>query len=269
MTSRFIKTIGLVLIGSCLVLGAARADEGTSDPDFDYLPPDGLFGRMASAVTEFFRGPSHPESYETAKKRLYAHIQDGRTFYCDCTTRLAERTFDKTSCGYVPRNDNERARRIEAEHILPASLIADFKPGSTCWAAQPECGSARECCLKNDAEFKKAHNDLVNLAPAIGELNADRSNLIYDVIDGEPRAYGACDFEVDRGASAAEPKDDKRGDIARVYFYMRDTYGLKYPDDLAERLRSWSEADPVDDAERQRNKRILDSQGTSNPAVGE
>ncbi|MBE8167654.1 MAG: hypothetical protein HAW66_04755 [Shewanella sp.] len=44
-----------------------------------------------------------------------------------------------------------------------------------------------------------------NLTPAVGELNADRSNYNFATIAGEKRAYGQCDFEVDFKSDTAEP----------------------------------------------------------------
>ncbi len=259
-------TQAILFIACTVVFSVSLADEGTSNTDFDYEPPEeiGVFGRFTNFVADLFSSPSHAGSYSTAKKRLYAKIEDEHTFYCGCTTNLEERKFDKASCGYVPKNDNIRAKRLEAEHILPAFWIANFHTGESCWEADDACGGARDCCLENDERFKKAHNDLVNLIPSVGELNGDRSNFIYDLIDDEEKDYGDCDFEVDTTAKTTEPKDDIRGDIARVYFYMRDTYELSYPDELAERLDEWSDADPISDVEKERNQRIQDTQGTSN-----
>ena len=207
----------------------------------------------------------HPGSYDTAKRRLYRLIGDEETLYCGCPTNLAQRTFDRAACGYIPRNESDRAQRLEAEHIVPAFWIARFNPDSTCWVRQPDCGSARECCLANDEDFATAHNDLVNLYPAIGELNGDRSNYLHDLLAGEERAYGVCDFETDSAASLSEPREEVRGDIARVHFYMRDTYGLVYPDEMTELLESWDSLDPVSEMEIQRNERIQQAQGSSNP----
>ena len=259
----------LLLMASLFVGATAYADEGTTDTDFDYSPPEeiGVFDQFTEFFADMFRTPSHAGSYSTAKKRLYRKIEDEQTLYCGCPTNLTERTFDETSCGYEPRNDNVRAHRLEAEHVLPAFWIANFHTGTSCWVADSTCGGARECCLKNDARFKKAHNDLVNLMPSVGELNADRSNFIFDLISGEERDYGDCDFEADSGKRTTEPKVDIRGDIARVYFYMRDTYDLAYPVGLSDRLDDWNSADPISDQEKERNKRIEDTQGTANTLI--
>lgn len=260
-----------ISIGAIFASSIALSQEYIEDPDYDYLPPErpSLFGRMLSGAVDLFVTRSHSTSYEQAKRRLYNNIGDAKAFYCGCNTKLAEREFDKENCGYIPRNDNIRAHRLEAEHVLPAFWIAKFYPGETCWIAADECGSGRDCCLTNNARFRKAHNDLVNLYPAIGELNAERSNLIYDLINGEDRLYGSCDFEVDRAKRISEPRDDIRGDIARIYFYMRDTYELAYPDWLDERLTEWDNADPISVSERTRNMLINAAQGSANPALVE
>ena len=107
-----------------------------------------------------------------------------------------------------------------------------------------------------------------------GELPKTHHYIVWTpdqphLIDGEERNYGSCDFEIDTGERVAEPKIDVRGDIARVYFYMRDTYDLKYPDALSERLAAWDKADPISDEEKLRNQRIQEAQGSSNPLLEE
>lgn len=250
--------------------GQSLADGGTSDPDYDYLPPEemGLFETFAAYAKSWIRIPSHAGSFSTAKRRLYAHVKDQHSFYCRCDLDLEKRSFDRASCGYVPDNDSERAKRTEAEHIMPAFWIAEWHDGPSCWVKDgTTCGDARDCCQANDPRFKRAHNDLVNLTPAIGELNAIRNNLTYGIIPGEPRRFGTCDFETDRDLQVTEPADDIRGEIARVYFYMRDTYDLVLPVDLMILLEDWDVSDPVSQKEIDRNERIRDVQGTANDYV--
>jgi deoxyribonuclease-1 len=107
--------------------------------------------------------------------------------------------------------------------------------------------------------------DLHNLLPAVGQLNGDRSNLPYGVVPGEPRAYGACNFEIDRVTDVAEPPDAIQGDVARIWMYMSQTYGVSVDPERMEVFVRWSEGDPVDDWERARDQRIKAAQGNSNP----
>ena len=96
----------------------------------------------------------------------------------------------------------------------------------------------------------------MNLVPAIGEINGNRSNYSFAMLEGEPRIYGACDFEVDFKARKVEPTPEVRGDIARIYWYMRDTYGLKISDKQQRLFEVWSKLDPVSEWETERMGRI-------------
>lgn len=96
----------------------------------------------------------------------------------------------------------------------------------------------------------------MNLVPAIGEINGNRSNYSFTALEGEPRVYGTCDFEVDFKARKAEPAPEVRGDIARIYFYMQDTYDLQISDKQIQLFTAWDKEDPIDDWEREKLKRI-------------
>ena len=64
--------------------------------------------------------------------------------------------------------------------------------------------------------------DLYNLQPTIGEVNGMRSNYKMSIIRGEDRIFGKCDFEIKN--KMVEPALKIRGNIARTYFYMNETY---------------------------------------------
>jgi deoxyribonuclease-1 len=51
------------------------------------------------------------------------------------------------------------------------------------------------CGYKLNPAFKKGHNNMNSLTPVVGELNDDRSNFAFAVIQGEKRSYGQCDFD--------------------------------------------------------------------------
>jgi len=147
--------------------------------------------------------------------------------------------------------------RIEWEHIVPADWIA------TGFGCQDK---TRAQCREIDG-FKKAEGDLFNLVPAVGELNGDRSNKLYDIIPGEEREYGMCDFEV--SGSKAEPMESIRGDIARIWLYMIDKYGLKMSPDYVSLMEEWSDDDPVSKAEKIRHDLIANKMGGKNKFVTE
>ena len=98
----------------------------------------------------------------------------------------------------------------------------------------------------------------------MGEINGDRSNYPFGELSGEARVYGDCDIEIDRDRDLAEPPDYVRGDIARVYLYMAETYNFGLDDSQRALFERWHKDDPPDDWERERNRRIEKIQGRGN-----
>lgn len=220
-----------------------------------------LLVAMMSANSPAVAGP--PTSFSAAK-RVAADIYTDNlnSFYCGCTIRRKGKKLipDLSSCGYTPRKQPKRAARIEWEHVMPAY---HFGHQRQCW----QQGGRKKC--HKDPQFKLMEADLHNLVPAVGEANGDRSNYRFGMIEGEPRAYGACDFEVDFKYRVAEPNEALRGDVARIYFYMRDRYDLNLSKGQQRLLNSWHRLDPVDAWECQRDQRITRIQGNSNRYVAE
>ena len=217
--------------------------------------------------------PKSPASFESAKKILYNQIYQGHdiTFYCGCDYDPKSKIVDWKSCGYIPRKNAERASRIEAEHVMPAHQFGNFRQ---CWREPKKvCPdkdvTGRQCCEAKDPVFETAHNDLHNLFPAVGEVNGDRSNFNWGMVEGNKREYGACPIEVDESIRRAEPPDTVKGDVARVMFYMEDTYGFRLSDQDRKLFSVWSKQDAPDAWEIERNKRIAKVQDKENRFISE
>jgi len=202
-------------------------------------------------------------------KKFAKDIYSGNetTFYCGCSYQVKGKKLVPSwdSCGYFPRNKytksgklNSRSLRIEWEHVMPAWF---FGNQMECWKA-----GGRKACKKNKL-FAKMEADLHNLVPAIGEINGDRSNFTFEHIDGEERVYGACDFEINFKDRVVEPRQSIQGDIARIYFYMSETYNVPLTQKLQRMFKTWSKLDPVNEKEFERNSKIFRIQGNSNPFV--
>jgi len=219
--------------------------------------------------------PHTPNTFTAAKKALYDQVYaDHRvTFYCGCAYS-SDRQIDLASCGLTALADKPRAQRIEAEHLFPAAQFGNFRP---CWRNPgdfPECVkgsgktvSGRECCQKVDPVFEAAHNDLFNLVPAVGEVNGRRSDFNWGMIPGEPRIFGTCNFEVDSSIRRVEPPESVQGDIARIMFYMEETYGFRLSNQDQQLYMAWSRQDPPDAWEMERTRRIKAIQGRGNRFV--
>lgn len=236
-----------------------------------------ISGNVAGAVRARRGIPrnEHVEHFSAAKKHL-RRIYDGHpiTLYCGCVYD-AHGAVDRASCGYVPYNETTRAGRIEWEHVVPAhafgQAFASWRDGhERCVRgsgddAKPYKG--RECARKVDAPYRFMEADMYNLYPAIGELNEKRGNLRMGMIEGERRAFGKCDFEVD--GQRIEPRPEVRGDIARTYKYMDLAYPGRGIVSQANRklFDAWHEQDPVDAWECERSRRIAKVQGNVNEVV--
>ncbi len=232
-------------------------------------------------VSPALAGP--PSDFQSAKKaavELWWEIGPV-SFYCGCPYRPATAEEKQirsgnlwviaSVCGYQPHDPlsasgqpRAQTMRIEWEHVVPADWIA------TGFGCQDK---TRSECRAIDG-FKQAEGDLFNLVPAVGELNVDRSARLYGEIPGEDRIYGRCDFEAVKTGDgephvrgAAEPMESIRGDVARVWFYMSEKYGVKMSAEYRSLLEAWSAADPVDEAERRRHDLIAAKMGWSNRFV--
>ena len=181
----------------------------------------------------------------------------------------------RKSCGYKPRNQrtkkgnvNQRSRCIEWEHLIPAE---NFGRQFSCWReGNPKCVSSkgkaykgRKCCTKVNKIYKIMQADMHNLFPAVGELNADRSNFRFDTEVANPNRYGECKFDVDFKKRRAKVREEIRGVIARDYLYFYQRYNMQVSKQELKKFQVWNKQYPPDAWEMERNKRIDKVQGNS------
>ncbi|MDU3718829.1 MAG: deoxyribonuclease I [Klebsiella michiganensis] len=170
-------------------------------------------------------------------------------FYCGCKINWQGKkgVIDLESCGYKVRKNENRASRVEWEHVVPA------------W----QFGHQRQCWQ----EYRKMESDMHNLQPAVGEVNGDRANFMYSQWNGGEGQYGQCAMKVDFKDKVAEPPARARGAIARTYFYMRDRYQLNLSRQQTQLFTAWDKLYPVTTWECERDARIAKVQGNHNPYV--
>ena len=210
----------------------------------------------------FASPPNFEQAKIEARQSVYHDRNQVGTLYCGCTWEWVGRSggrVDLASCGYQVRAQEVRAARTEWEHILPASSFGRLRQ---CWQ-----DGGRSNCKRVDPVFNMMEADLYNLTPAIGEVNADRSNFNFGVLPTTAYQHGACDFKVDFKGRTAEPRDAVKGQIARVYFYMHDRYNLPMARQQQQLLMAWDRQFPVTAWEAERNRRIARIMGHGNPFV--
>lgn len=215
-------------------------------------------------------GNTTNDSFSRAKKMLGQVYADHRvTLYCGAEyDAQGNVTLPE---GFTTPKHGKRADKIEWEHALPAEnfgqTFAEWRDGA------PECVDnrgkefrGRKCAEKVNAEYRLMQADMYNLYPAIGAVNALRSNYNYQMLSGEQTTFGSCDMKI--SGNKAEPPARARGQIARTYFYMQDSYSRYHMSRQQEQLmQAWDKQYPVDKWECTRAKRIEALQGNENRFV--
>lgn len=122
------------------------------------------------------------------------------------------------------------------------------------------------------ASEEPERSDLHHLFPTDSRANSTRNNLPFCVVDR------AADVSFDEGGSLRgvalgdgrtcfEPRDEHKGACARAMLYFAAVYDETLDPFQEVTLRAWHAAYPPTEAERARNDRIEDLQGSRNPFV--
>lgn len=132
----------------------------------------------------------------------------------------------------------------------------------------------------NFLDKQPMYGDVHNLKPIDASVNQDKSNLDYDNGGTQHAEATGCYFT----DSTWEPRDEVKGDVARIIFYMDTRYQGEngeldltavdevntYPYPKHGRLSTllqWNLQDPPDDFERNRNNVIYSYQHNRNPFI--
>jgi len=117
-------------------------------------------------------------------------------------------------------------------------------------------------------EYRLMQSDMYNLFPAIGAVNAMRSN--YNVVAKveTKSGFGSCEMKISN--RKAEPPIEARGRIARTYLYMDSIY-KRYSMSKSQKqlMNAWDRMYTVTAWECTRAKRIKEIQMNSNSILTE
>ena len=209
--------------------------------------------------------------FETAKRNLRKiyknHPEWRKTIYCQA--EFSKHWEVKFPEGFTyPTKYQERAERIEWEHMVPAENFGrhfvEWRDGI------PECeGQRGRACARMNAEFRRMEGDMHNLFPSIGAVNAVRSNYRYQALEAGTMPFGSCPVIIrDRTFS---PPEHARGVAARASLYMarqyKDTIPHLFSDAQIKLFEAWNRMYPPEPWECERNKEIRKFQGTTNPYI--
>lgn len=125
-----------------------------------------------------------------------------------------------------------------------------------------------------------AYSDAHNLKPCDASVNSSRGTKDFDNGGTAHSEATGCNFT----SNTWEPRDEVKGDVARILFYMDTRYEgdegepnltlVDYINNSSDpfhgklsTLLEWNEQDPVDDFERRRNQIIFNWQQNRNPFI--
>lgn len=215
-------------------------------------------------------GNTTNESFSHAKKMLERIYSDHRiTVYCGA--RFDARKQVEIPAGFVTPAHEKRAGRIEWEHAVPAEnfgrAFLEWREGAPqCVDRKGKAFKGRRCAEKVNADYRRMQADMYNLFPAIGAVNAMRSNRQYSALPGEPSAFGSCPARV--AGNRFEPPDEAKGQLARAALYMADSYPqYRLSRQQRQLFEAWDRMFPVDAWECTRARRIEQAQGNENARV--
>jgi deoxyribonuclease-1 len=216
-------------------------------------------------------GNTTQDSFNKAKRTLERSVYaDHReTLYCGATFTAQKAVISPP--GFTSKTHVKRAKRIEWEHVVPAEnfgrTFTEWRDGHpACVDNKGRAFKGRKCAEKTNTDYRHMQSDMYNLFPAIGSVNALRSNYNFTLLPNVNSDFGACAMKIDD--RKAEPPAQARGRIARTYLYMDAVYPrYKLSRQQAQLMQAWDKQYPTSPWECTRAKRIEALQGNVNPIM--
>ena len=211
------------------------------------------------------------QSFSKAKKLLEKKVYHNhrKTLYCAASFDAKKKIT--TPKGFTTTKYVKRAKKIEWEHVVPAEnfgrTFSEWRDGhKQCVNSKGKVFKGRKCAEKVNAEYRYMQADMFNLYPAIGAVNALRSNYNFTMLPTAKSDFGTCAMKIDN--RKAEPPKAARGQIARTYLYMEGAY-KRYSMSKSQRqlMNAWDKMYPVSEWECARSKKITGIQQSENKVV--
>lgn len=177
--------------------------------------------------------------YTTARYAMFTQVERplrGDGLECVYTGRFVATRPDEE-----PDHGN-----LNAEHVWPRSRM------------EPD---------RDSALYEHQQSDIHHLYPSDSDANSTRgSSRFGEVISNRNLDFlPAVEGLNAQGDRVFEPRDARKGDIARAVFYFSIRWGRAIGPTEEAILRAWAVADPVDERERLRNDHVEAVQGNRNP----
>lgn len=211
-------------------------------------------------------------SFSKAKKLLLNNVYSDyfQTVYCNASYLPKTKEVVSYPEGFNKTVMSKRAAKIEFEHIVPAESFGRFfkewrEGAPQCVTKKNKRYQGRKCAGRSNPLFALMEADMYNLYPAVGSVNAARSNYAFtELPDNIPSTFGGCDFKI--ADKQAEPPDGAKGVIARTTLYFESAYAPHFylSTDQKRLMTGWAGKYPVSQWECLRTFRIEKIQRSEN-----
>lgn len=119
-------------------------------------------------------------------------------------------------------------------------------------------------CAQSNPQYLLMMADLHNLYPELARVELAKRNAQFGTLNNDTtNKFSDIGCDIKTSFQLIEPRDAAKGNVARAVFYMHVEYGLPIPGQV-ELFKRWHEMDPPDSAEKDRNDKIAQLQGTRN-----
>lgn len=222
----------------------------------------------------FSEGNIRNYSFNKAKKLLDKQVYNKlprKTIYCAATFDEKRQVVDHN--GFYSYKYKKRAKKIEWEHVVPAEnfgrAFVEWREGEIgCVTKKGKTFKGRNCASKVNKEYRYMQADMYNLYPAIGAVNALRSNYRYSSVTVDGNALGGCEMVISSKERRVVPPDRSKGVVARVSLYFDQTYSrYKLSGSQRKLFEVWDKMFPVTVVECNRNAFIEKIQGNVNQVL--
>ncbi|MFA9374428.1 MAG: endonuclease [Poseidonibacter sp.] len=208
---------------------------------------------------------SFSKAKKLLEKKVYNEVEK-TTIYCAATFDSKKNIINAN--GYESNKHKKRAKRIEWEHVVPAEnfgrTFVQWREGDpACIDKRGNSYKGRKCASKTSKEYKYMQADMYNLFPAIGSVNALRSNFGFVASSSSNKTLGECKMII--ANKEVVPTNRSKGIIARTYLYMDisyDNFSISKKDKKL--FQAWNKMYPITKQECQRAKLIKKIQGNTN-----
>jgi deoxyribonuclease-1 len=203
------------------------------------------------------------------ERDVYKTDQERKTIYCEADFDVKKKvTFPR---GFSTTKYIKRAKKVEWEHVVPAENFGrNFKAwregDDSCVNSKGKTFKGRRCAEKTNQQYRLMQSDMYNLYPAIGAVNASRSNYNFVMLNTEESSFGSCEMKIAK--RKAEPPENSRGMIARSYLYMHQTYDrYTMSGQQLHLMNAWHKQQPVTRWECLRSQRVAEKQGNESAVL--